>query len=297
MAERLQGAVGQMLQSYNETNHKPSCNKKEQLQGAVRQLLQSYKETIYDPNPKSDLNQLFSAVNATDIVALKEMKSRGIFSTEEIMKAAIDKDNVRVVDEFKEEIENVDEVDGLGPLLDYSIEKRAMKTTRKLSGDLKYLGERAMPLFIAAIGERDMDYVNELLDMKVVNLHDLDGNPMHIAAQSASAVMIQSFSSRNLAWANAKGKGGRTPLHVAAENGCKDVCEALLQHGANADAKDEKGRTPLFCCAEKAPEGSLECMEVLVKFSRSSIDEKNNDMLTPLHVAAKGLSKSPSILV
>ena len=294
MAERLQGAVGQMLQSYNETNHKPSCNKKEQLQGAVRQLLQSYKETIYDPNPNSDLNQLLSAVNATDIVALKEMKSRGIFSTEEIMKAAIDKDNVQVVDEFKEEIENVD---GLGPLLDYSIEKRAMKTTRKLSGDLKYLGERAMPLFIAAIGERDMDYVNELLDMKVVNLHDLDGNPMHIAAQSASAVMIQSFSSRNLAWANAKGKGGRTPLHVAAENGCKDVCEALLQHGANADAKDEKGRTPLFCCAEKAPEGSLECMEVLVKFSRSSIDEKNNDMLTPLHVAAKGLSKSPSILV
>ena len=61
MAERLQGAVGQMLQSYKETNQKPSCNKKEQLQGAVRQLLQSYKETIYDPNPNSDLNQLLSA--------------------------------------------------------------------------------------------------------------------------------------------------------------------------------------------------------------------------------------------
>ena len=152
-----------------------------------------------------------------------------------------------------------------------------------------------MPLFIAAIGERDMEYVNELLDNKAVNLQE--ENPMLIAAQSASAVMIHSLYSRNLAWVNSKGKGGRTPLHVAAENGCPDVCEALLQHGARADAKDENGRTPLFCCAEKAPEGSLECMEVLVKFSRSSIDEKNNDMLTPLHVAAKGLSKSPSILV
>ena len=257
------------------------------LQGAVTKLLQSYKETIEEPNPNSDRKQLLTAVDAVDIVALKEMKSKGIVSTEEIMKAAIDKD-ARVVEEFKKEIEKVDEMDSLGPFLDYSIEKRSMQTTKKLSGDLKYLGERAMPLFIAAIGERDMDYVNELLDMKVVNLHDLDGNPMHIAAQSASAVMIQSFSSRNLAWANAKGKGGRTPLHVAAENGCKDVCEALLQHGANADAKDEKGRTPLFCCAEKAPEGSLECMEVLLEFCKSTIDVKNNAMLTPLHVAAQG---------
>ena len=268
----------------------------ERLRGAVGQMLQNYKETIHQPNPNSDLNRLLSAVEAVDIPALKEMKSMGIFSTEDIIKAAIDKDNVRVVEEFKEEIENVDEVDGLGPLLDYSIEKRAMKTTRKLSGDLKYLGQRAMPLFIAAIGERDMDYVNELLDMKVVNLHELDENPMHIAAQSSSAVMIQSFSSRNLAWVNAKGRGGRTPLHVAAENGCKDVCEALLQHGAKVDAKDEKGRTPLFCCAEKAPEGSLECMEVLLEFGRSSIDEKNNAILTPLHVAAKGFSNNPSIL-
>ena len=262
------------------------------LQGAVTKLLQSYKETIEEPNLNSDRKRLLTAVDAVDIVALKEMKSKGIISTEEIMKAAIDKDNARVVEEFKKEIEQVDEMDSLGPLLDYSIEKRAMQTTKKLSGDLKYLGERAMPLFIAAIAERDMDYVNELLDMKVVNLQELDGNPMHIAARSASAVMIQSLSSRNLAWVNAKGRDGRTPLHVAAENGCKDVCEALLQHGAKADAKDGKGRTPLFCCAETGEEGSLECMEVLVKFNRSSIDEKNNAMLTPLHVAAKGFPKS-----
>ena len=157
-----------------------------------------------------------------------------------------------------------------------------------LSGDWKYLGERAMPLFIAAIGERDMEYVHELLDNKAVNLQELDENPMLIAARSASAVMIQSLSSRNLAWVNSKGKGGRTPLHVAAENRCKDVCEALLQHGARADARDENGRTPLFCCAENAQEGSLECMKVLLEFCRSTIDVKNNAMLTPLHVAAQG---------
>ena len=145
-----------------------------------------------------------------------------------------------------------------------------------------------MPLFIAAIGERDMEYVNELLDNKAVNLQELDENPMLIAARSASAVMIQSLSSRNLAWVNSKGRGGRTPLHVAVENRCKDVCEALLNNGARADARDENGRTPLFCCAEKAQEGSLECMKVLLEFCRSTIDVKNNAMLTPLHVAAQG---------
>ena len=263
------------------------------LQGAVKQLLKSYKETIHEPNPNSDRKRLVAAVDGEDIVALREMRSEGTFSNEEIMKAAIDKDNVRVVEEFKEEIQNVDEVDGvevdgLGALLDYSIEKRAMRVTRKLSGDLKNLGERAMPLFIAAIGERDMDYVHELLDNKAVNLQELGENPMLIAAQSASAVMIHSLYSRNLAWVNSKGKGGRTPLHVAAENGCKDVCEALLQHGAQAEARDENGRTPLFCCAENAQEGSLECMKVLLEFCKSTIDVKNNAMLTPLHVAAQG---------
>ena len=102
------------------------------LQGAVKQLLKSYKETIHEPNPNSERKRLLAAVDGDDIVALKEMRSEGAFSNEEIMKAAIDKDNVRVVEEFKEEIQNVDEVDGLGPLLDYSIEKRAMHVTRKL---------------------------------------------------------------------------------------------------------------------------------------------------------------------
>merc|ERR1719209_1483986 len=98
-----------MLHSYKEKIHTPSSDKKEQLHGAVRQLLQSYKETIHEPNPNSDRKMLLDAVDAVDITALKEMKSKGMFSTEEIIKAAIDKDNVHVVEEFKDNIENVDE--------------------------------------------------------------------------------------------------------------------------------------------------------------------------------------------
>ena len=136
----------------------------ERLQGAVRQLLQNYKETVHDKSPNCDRKQLLAAVEREDIVALKELKSSGIFSTRDIVRAAIDKDNALVVEEFRKEVGSADEVDGLGPLLDYSIQKRAMKVTRKFSGDFKNIGDKALPLFIAAIGEKDMDYVNQLLD-------------------------------------------------------------------------------------------------------------------------------------
>ena len=261
----------------------------ERLQGAVRQLLQNYKETIHEKSPNCDRKQLLAAVEREDIVALKELKSSGIFSTRDIVRAAIDKDNASLVEEFRKEVGSADEVDGLGPLLDYSIQKRAMKVTRKLSGDFKNIGDKALPLFIAAIGEKDMDYVNQLLDNNIVNLQELDENPIHIAARLSSTLMIQSLCSRNMGWVHATGRDGRTPLHVAAENGCKDVCEVLLQHGARADAIDRKGRNPLHGCVEKSLEGSLDCMEVLLKNKRAIIDMKNKEGLTPFHVAAKGI--------
>lgn len=73
----------------------------ERLQGAVRQLLQNYKETIHEKSPNCDRKQLLAAVEREDIVALKELKSSGIFSTRDIVRAAIDKDNALVVEEFQ----------------------------------------------------------------------------------------------------------------------------------------------------------------------------------------------------
>ena len=54
-------------------------------------------------------------------------------------------------------------------------------------------------------------------------------------------------------------------MHIAAEEGSADVCEALLECGADVDAKDDRGRTPLYCCVEKRVDGDVECMEVLFK--------------------------------
>jgi ankyrin repeat protein len=38
---------------------------------------------------------------------------------------------------------------------------------------------------------------------------------------------------------------GRTPLHLASENGALEVVRLLLEHGANVEAVNIRGNTPL----------------------------------------------------
>jgi len=44
---------------------------------------------------------------------------------------------------------------------------------------------------------------------------------------------------------NAKSNFGKTPLHVAAENGYLKAVEILISAGANVNAKDKNGKIPL----------------------------------------------------
>jgi cytohesin len=50
---------------------------------------------------------------------------------------------------------------------------------------------------------------------------------------------------------NARGRQGRTPLHLAAErNTSARVAEVLVAHGARVDARDDSGMTPLDVARE-----------------------------------------------
>jgi len=63
---------------------------------------------------------------------------------------------------------------------------------------------------------------------------------------------------------NAKDDNGWNPLHLAAENGRKQVAELLIANGADVNAKDNNGWTPLFYAAAKTGSGHKEIVELLI---------------------------------
>ena len=77
--------------------------------------------------------------------------------------------------------------------------------------------------------------------------------------------------------------GGRTPLHVAVQDGCFDFARMLLERGADTDAADEDGRTPLHYAAERRHA----FIARLLLNEGADTDAADEDGRTPLHEAAE----------
>jgi ankyrin repeat protein len=78
----------------------------------------------------------------------------------------------------------------------------------------------------------------------------VDGTILHRAANTGGAACVRWLLERG-ADVNARGRQGRTPLHLAAErNTSARVAEVLVAHGARVDARDDSGMTPLDVARE-----------------------------------------------
>uniref|UniRef100_A0A3Q3R810 Euchromatic histone-lysine N-methyltransferase 1b n=1 Tax=Monopterus albus TaxID=43700 RepID=A0A3Q3R810_MONAL len=75
----------------------------------------------------------------------------------------------------------------------------------------------------------------------------------------------------------------RTPLHAAAEGGYKDICDMLVQAGANLDMCDEDQRTPLM---EACENNHMDTVLYLLRAGASAM-HKDVEGFTCLHLAAK----------
>jgi ankyrin repeat protein len=64
---------------------------------------------------------------------------------------------------------------------------------------------------------------------------------------------------------------GKTALHLACESGSPEICEFLLNCGANPAIKDQAGRTPLLCAVEA---GRVNILRILI---RKGIDTSVRD--------------------
>ncbi|GLH13787.1 Ankyrin repeat and KH domain-containing protein mask [Gryllus bimaculatus] len=76
---------------------------------------------------------------------------------------------------------------------------------------------------------------------------------------------------------------GWTPLHYAAFEGHREVCEALLEAGARVDEADNDGKGPLMLAAQ---EGHTQLVETLLREHGAPPDQRAHDGKTALRLAA-----------
>ncbi|KAH9305529.1 hypothetical protein KI387_009933, partial [Taxus chinensis] len=86
--------------------------------------------------------------------------------------------------------------------------------------------------------------------------------PLHVAAASGDSHTVQCLLAIGAEAKGMKDSGGATALFVAAECGYADVCELLLQGGADVLACNRAGENPLYIAALR---GHCEAVEVLVR--------------------------------
>ena len=76
---------------------------------------------------------------------------------------------------------------------------------------------------------------------------------------------------------------GRTPLHIAAEEGKVSECKLIIENVEDKHPKDHSGRTPLYLAARK---GHLSVCQLIVNNVKDKNSKINNGGCMPLHVAA-----------
>src|ERR1700722_19099525 len=105
-------------------------------------------------------------------------------------------------------------------------------------------------------------------------------SPLSISAENGHEAVVKLFLARDDVDANSKDSKGRTPLSWAAEQGHEAVVKLFLaRDDVDANSKDSKGRTPLSWAAEQGHEAVVKLF-----LARDDVDANSKDSYgnTPL---------------
>ncbi|WP_353277454.1 ankyrin repeat domain-containing protein [Wolbachia endosymbiont (group A) of Agelastica alni] len=115
-----------------------------------------------------------------------------------------------------------------------------------------------------------------VIDVNEVNKNDR--TPLHLAAKYGRKDIVEMLLNKE-AKVDVVDNRGRTPLHLAAQyNEKKEIVEMLLNKGAKVDIADNRGRTPLHLAAQN---NNKEIVDALIK-AKANVDIKDEDEKTPL---------------
>ena len=122
------------------------------------------------------------------------------------------------------------------------------------------------------------------------------GGEIHKAVRNVQMEKVKALLKADPSLVSSKDKDmdGRTPLHVAAAEGYKDMAELLLANKAEVNAKTGFGNTPLHFAAER---GYNDVVELLLS-NKAEVDAKDGIEWTPfLYAAARGHKDTAKLLL
>jgi ankyrin repeat protein len=139
-----------------------------------------------------------------------------------------------------------------------------------------------------AIHNGDLNELQRLLniDHSVINKKYRGDTAIMKASRQCNGSTVVAFLLKNGANINDKNVRDtidQTPLIVAADSGCKDIVEMLLQAGANIEHRNDQGETALISAAQ---EGHKEIVQMLLD-AGANVNQENADGETALDLAVR----------